>query len=384
MAWAEGHLDAVEEGGRSYQRIVTDGKEHPSLAFTATPPARPIDARHRFLEVLLRVHGLDRLAHIEVRLGSDSMKTSWYAFPVPLFADLDFNYLQDGEWMPVTLSFGEAQPEGKPDRAAIDSIGIMVRDQGKGPVEVDFGGWALVDDPPEGILSFTFDDGWKDDVKAARMMAKHGMRGTAYIIPHTVGTPGYMTIDDVATLAKMGWEIASHHETPITDFPPGDLERELRAIQTYLVKAGYAQGALHFAYPNGRQEPRRVRPTVRRLFETARLAGGGPETIPPGDPRLLRALNVTNETTPEQVGAWARRAREQHEWAILMFHLVPEHATQATAYSEADFAKLLDAVAASGVHVEPVIEVWRGCCAPPALVAVEGGAGAQPPAAPGR
>jgi peptidoglycan/xylan/chitin deacetylase (PgdA/CDA1 family) len=365
MAWREGSVSAQHEGERPYQRITTDGKGNPNLVLSAAPLSPPVDARGRFVKVMLRVHDFDRLGHLEVRLGSAGQKRDWFAFPVELFADHDYNFVQEGEWMPVTLSFGEAQIEGAPDRAQIDSIGIVVRDQGKGAVDVDFGGWSLVEEPKQGVVSFTFDDAWADDLTAARMMAAHKMRGTAYIIPNAVGRPHYMTLDEVRSLARMGWEIAAHHETPLTDFEPAALDAELRKIQRYLVEIGFAPGALHFAYPNGKQEPRRVRPEVRRVFETARLAGSGPETLPPADPSLLRAINVINGTPPEQVGGWARRAREHHEWLILMMHRLPEKPVETTDYAVASFAKLLDEVAKSGVRVAPVLEVWKECCAAP-------------------
>jgi peptidoglycan/xylan/chitin deacetylase (PgdA/CDA1 family) len=365
MAWKEGSLEPQREGERPYLRIATDGKGNPNQIVSATPIAAPVDARGRFVKVMLRVRDFESLAHVEVRLGSGGMKQDWFAFPVELFADHDYNFLQEGEWTPITLSFGEAQAEGKPDRGKIDSFAIVVRDQGKRPTAVDFGGWALVDGPKQGVVSFTFDDGWEDDLKAARMLAAHQMRATAYIIPNAVGRPHYMDLGGIQSLAQMGWEIASHHETPLTDFEPAALDAELRKIQSYLVSIGHAPGALHFAYPNGRQEPRRIRPEVRRVFDTARLAGGGPETIPPADPSLLRAVHVIKGTPPEEVGRWAQRARDQHEWLILMMHRIPEKPVELTDYAEADFAKLLDAVAKSGVHVAPVLEVWNGCCAAP-------------------
>ena len=67
-----------------------------------------------------------------------------------------------------------------------------------------------------------------------------------------------------------------------------------------------------------------VRPLVRKHFATARLAGAGPETIPPADPHLLRAVNVLDTTTAEELGEIARRARDHGEWAILMFHHLRE------------------------------------------------------------
>jgi len=101
-------------------------------------------------------------------------------------------------------------------------------------------------------------------------------------------------------------------------------------------------------------------------FATARLAGSGPETLPPADPHLLRAFNVTDSTTPEQVGAAAQRARDNHEWLILMFHHLVEAPAQSTDYRLSDFAKLLDEVAASGIRVAPVSEVAASFAPPSA------------------
>jgi hypothetical protein len=159
--------------------------------------------------------------------------------------------------------------------------------------------------------------------------------------------------------------VAAHDDAPFTERAPGELAPALRALQRFLVDDGFAAGALHLAYPLGKQEPRRVRPEVRRLFETARLAGGGAETLPPGDPHLLRAVNVESGMTPGEVGAAARRAREHKEWLILMFHHLVERPAQPTDYAMADFARVLDEVARSGIRVEPLTAVWREL-APPA------------------
>jgi hypothetical protein len=122
---------------------------------------------------------------------------------------------------------------------------------------------------------------------------------------------------------------------------------------------------MHLAYPLGKQEPRRVRPAVRHIFQTARIAGGGPETLPPADPHLLRAVNVVDVMKPEEVGAAARRAVEHREWLILMFHHLVETPAQSTDYAMASFARVLDEIARSGIRVQPVTEVWEGL-APPA------------------
>ena len=256
----------------------------------------------------------------------------------------------------------------------------MVSDKGKGPVRLDFGGFAVVDEPADGVVSFTFDDGYKEHLTAMKLLAERGWRGTAYVIPETIGNPAYLSLDDLAEIHRLGSDVAAHDDPPFTELPPNELDPRLRGIQKYLVEHGYALGAQHLAYPLGKQETRRVRPAVGRLFATARLAGSGPETLPPGDPHLLRAFNVLDSTTPAQVGAAAQRARDNHEWLILMFHWLPEKAAKPTDYSMSDFKRALDAVAKTGVRVAPVGEVWTAIAPSPDLELAKRASGNASPA----
>lgn len=357
--WAEGALAPRNEAGRPMLALTTNGKANPTLvALQGLDPV--VDARGRFVQAVIRVRGIEHLAGIEVRFSSDAMQSSWLSLPVLLYGDPEYNFVQEDTWASITLSFGTAVASGKPDRGRIDSVGIMVTDDGKGTVEVDLAGIALVDAPKQGVVSFTFDDGYKEHLAAARLLAEHAWSGTAYVIPQLIGQgPSYLTEADVAELRKIGFDVAAHDDPPLTQVPAAELEPRMHGIQEWLVKHGFPEGAGHLAYPLGKQEPKRVRPTIARLFTTARIAGGGPETIPPADPHLLRAVNVMNTTTPEEVGAWARRAREEGEWLLLMFHWLPEKAEKGTDYSMADFRRAIDAVAKANVRVAPVSEVWR-------------------------
>jgi peptidoglycan/xylan/chitin deacetylase (PgdA/CDA1 family) len=379
--WKEGKVETASEMGKSFVRITTDGKTDPTLAaMSGIAPA--IDASKSFVKVLLRVHGFENLSGIELRVGSDSLKSAWYSYTVPLYGDTFYNLLQDDEWTAITLTLGANNATGAPKRGAIDSLGVAVSDKGKGPVQLDIGGFAMVDEPAEGVVSFTFDDGYKEHLTAMKLLAEHGWRGTAYVIPMTIGGPIYLSLADLAEIQRLGCDVAAHDDPPFTDLPPNELEPRLRGIQSFLVEHGFALGAQHLAYPLGKQETRRVRPTVGRLFATARLAGSGPETVPPADPHLLRAFNVTDSTTPEQVGAAAQRARDNHEWLILMFHWLPEKTAKATDYSMADFKRALDAVAKTGVRVAPVSEVWAQIASPPQLELAKHATAKTSPASP--
>ena len=357
--WKEGALAAGHEDGHAFATLQTDGGGRPLLA--ALRPIEPaLDARAAHVLVSLRVRGIAHLANLQVRLGSDAFATSWYELSIPIYADRYYNYVQEGTWTPITLSLGEAATAGTPDRGRIDSFAVMATDDGKGRVEVDLAGAALVDSPREGAVSLTFDDGYKEHLTAARMLAERGWRGTAYIIPQVLGTqPAYLTRGDVVEIGRLGSDVAAHDDPPFTDIPAAELEPRVRGIQQQLGELGFAETAKHLAYPLGKQEPTRVRPLIAKLFTTARIAGAGPETIPPADAHLLRTVNVVDTTTPEQIGAWARRAKEQREWLILMFHWLPEHTEKPTDFAMGQFRRALDAIAESGARVAPISEVWR-------------------------
>ena len=83
--WKEGRVETATEMGESFVRITTDGKANPTLA--AMDGITPgVDATHRFVKVLLRVYGFENLSGIEIRVGSDSLKSAWYAYTVPLYS----------------------------------------------------------------------------------------------------------------------------------------------------------------------------------------------------------------------------------------------------------------------------------------------------------
>lgn len=361
--WAEGSLEFGGAPQLSWARIKTSGSGEASFVANVSPYQPALDFEDKFVKVWLRVSDVARLGGLELRLSSDRFAGSYFAFSLDQYADVHFNYLGDDDWTPVTWSFGSARIEGTPDRRAITDVGWFVFDKGEGqPVQMDWAGLAMVDLPGEGVLSFTFDDGYDDHLLAAKLMAAQGYRGTAYIIPEALGREGYLSLEQVHELAdRYGWEIAAHHATPFTELEPAALELEILALRRFLIDNDFAAGADHLAYPLGRQDVDVVRPLARKYFATARIAARGPETVPPGDPHLLRVFNVTPETTPAQVGAAARRAREHGEWLILMLHYLVEEPRKEIDYGIADFEKLVAAVHESGIRVAPVAEVWEAC-----------------------
>ncbi len=161
--------------------------------------------------------------------------------------------------------------------------------------------------------------------------------------------------------AAFRWDIGAHHETPFTDMTREELETTILGIKRYGAAKALGGGVDHLAYPLGRQDIAGVRPLVRKHFETARVAGSGPETLPPADRHLLRAYNVTDKTSPAELGEAIRRAKEHREWLILMLHFLVDEPSIETEYSIDNFKALLQVLADSGIRVLPLTEVWRAC-----------------------
>jgi peptidoglycan/xylan/chitin deacetylase (PgdA/CDA1 family) len=361
--WPGGTFELGSDAGFTFARVVTDGQGGSTFITNVRPYTPVIDATGKFVKVRIKIDDISKLAGLEFRLSSDRFSKSFFAFGFPVYDDLDFNVLRDGVWTTLTFSFGRARIEGKPDRSRIDSIGWYVADKGNGaPISAWWAGLSLVDEPKEGVVSITFDDGYDENLLAAQIMAKHGMTGTAYIIPNAVGRQNYLTLHELVDMQlRYGWEIAAHHETSFTEMRPDELENTILGVQQFLIENGFGNGAGHLAYPLGRQNTSLVRPLVRKHFTTARVASMGPETLPPADPYLLRAMNVTNDTRPDEVAAAAKLALENHEWLILMFHYLVEKPSQPLEYGIKDFEKAIAGIAKTGIKVMPVARVWEAC-----------------------
>ncbi len=362
--WAEGSLETGVDRGRPFLRCTTQGDGAPSLVANREPFDPPLDFEGRFPRIWIRVADVSRLAGMEIRLSSDDLAGSWFAFRVPLFADARFGPVQSGSWVPLSFGFGSAEVVGSPDRSAIDAIGWVVHDRGEAGaaqrVIADWGGIAAVDEPAQGFVSLTFDDGHDEHFSvAAPLMAEHGFRGTAYVIPDAVGRTGHMSLDELYALRdRYGWDVAAHHATPFTEMSPEELRRAARDVQHFLRDHGFGEGAAHLAYPLGKHDVAQVLPVVRRHFRTARLASAGPETLPPADPHRLRVMNVLRTTPPEEIRDAALRAVRHREWLILMFHYLVEAPELDTEYAIADFGRMLQLLDAAGVPVRRLSKVW--------------------------
>jgi peptidoglycan/xylan/chitin deacetylase (PgdA/CDA1 family) len=197
-------------------------------------------------------------------------------------------------------------------------------------------------------VTFTFDDGYDDHYLAAEIMSKYELAGTAYLMPRQINQKNYLTENQVRDLKeKYQWDLSSHHKIPILDFTYEELSKEMDFTKKYLENFDAHKEARHFAYPLGKQSRHSTLPLIRRKFDTARIAGGGAETLPPADWHMLRTFNVMPHISPRELMERVKKAEENGEWLILMFHYITEeeNPVDPLAYNKdkfEEFCQLLD------------------------------------------
>ncbi len=344
---------------RSYQAYV-QGADLPS--YIEKTFEEPISLDRKFVRVKFRVNELSKLSGMELRLTSQAQGYSdFFAIPIPLFTDRDFNTVQDNAWIEYTFTMGEVITHGNPDINNIVRLGFYL---GGNEVKIDFRSIEIEEAHFESVVSFTWDDGYDDHFLAAQIMGKYGINGTAYLMPRQIGLKNYLTQEQVHQMEHTyDWGISSHHKIPIVDFTYPALSKEMDYTIEYLTSIFNVsqEEVAHFAYPLGKQSRVETLPLIRQKFRTARLAGGGAETLPPGDWHMLRAFNVMPHISPQELIERVKKAREQGEWLILMFHYLSEEKNPENplSYNIEKFEEFCRLIKEEGSLVLPVHQVYE-------------------------
>jgi len=336
-------------------RIGTEGNGHPMLLASRI---NEVNLKQKIIKLRCRINSIDFLQHLELRLSTNKNFDNYLAMTVPLYTDKRFNLLQDHSWHTLSFGLANAKPMGEIKNNTINYLGIYLQDNQIAPVILDFTDITILDAPYPAVVSYTFDDGHSDHLTAAKLMKPVGHRGTAYIIPDKLGKKDYLTLQQLVELKNLGWGISFHHHISFTDFSATVLKSEINEGFKFFQANHLTNAMHHLAYPLGRQNRSYVLPLVRKYFRTARVASGGLETLPPGDPHLLRAVNVLSSTTPNEIHDLLKAAKANNQWLILMFHHLGENPQNDLQYDIENFREIIKRVDQEKITVLPIHEVW--------------------------
>lgn len=178
--------------------------------------------------------------------------------------------------------------------------------------------------PQDTIVSLTFDDGDADNFASAAALTQHGLQATWYIPSGLVGTPGYMTWDQLEQLRADGHEVGGHSldHINIDGLDAQELRRQVCEDRRVLQDRGFEP--VSFAYPYGGYDDAAKAMVQECGYLSARTIGAGPEAIPPADPFTLRAYTyIVSDTTFSKLQRYVSGTRKEGGgWLILIFHHV--------------------------------------------------------------
>ena len=106
---------------------------------------------------------------------------------------------------------------------------------------------------PAHPVLLTFDDGYANNAEVALpILQRHGFPATLYLSTSLVGTPGYLTWQQVKELSAAGWDIASHTMTHphLPKLSKKEQREEILAARAR-IEQELGKPADTFAYPYG-------------------------------------------------------------------------------------------------------------------------------------
>jgi len=193
----------------------------------------------------------------------------------------------------------------------------------------------------KGLISFTFDDGYKSIYTALNNDELGGFTGTVYMtVNELVGATeceeenygcyeDYMTKTELKTLVQKGFEVGSHtrthKESLVDDGKEKDFKYEINGSRLDLLKDGFDnQKITNLAYPFGKFSPSIIEKLKSAGFLGARTVDPDVLNFKNTNPFELHARQINSDTELEEVKGWINEAVNQKGWLILVIHEIEE------------------------------------------------------------
>lgn len=307
--------------------------------------------------VMLREDAMPANGSIVLYAATDSTFANYYQWTIEGSAD-GSRWFREDEWVLVTLPLSDAAVIGAPTPAGV----TLLRIRASGNAGVTFHANGIGTTPEAAStarLSITMDDGYDDWLTVAREhLTPRGLAATGFLIPDLVGSPGFLSTDQIGELSRNhGWDFEAHGADVYVGMTQEQMRSEWSTTKAWFVAQGLRPPS-HLAYVGG-QNDALVAKTAREFFATARtISARQAETVPPGDPMRLRAVSSIGFSASANVAAINAaidKAITGGTHLILVFHQFVDGApTVGTQCSWTDFDSILDHAIASGIEIDTI------------------------------
>lgn len=240
-----------------------------------------------------------------------------YALVITIFALSLLTYnIFNKRWSSIDISNTISKENSEPvDLSTIKRYDPKVEDNICNPGNNSF---------DKGVVSLTFDDGWKSIYEnAIPILNQAGIKSTQYIpVEIFSDTSGkYFSLADALKIKKAGHEIASHaviHKR-FTEIDETQITIELNNSKNLLLQLGL--GPIDtFAYPYGEYSDFSIK-TSKKYYKAVRTTDPGMNDLKT-DRFLLYTYQLQNWMTFPYLKRWVDRAIGDKNWLIFTFHQV--------------------------------------------------------------
>ncbi|HZP87857.1 MAG TPA: polysaccharide deacetylase family protein [Burkholderiales bacterium] len=157
-------------------------------------------------------------------------------------------------------------------------------------------------------LVFTFDDGARSDLDSARLLAQHGFDALFFVSTSLLGTPGYLTPQEILELSRAGMGIGSHAHRHEVMTPRTESESRVEFARSKGILEDIVQSPVfHFSFPGGAYNRRLLnigRSCGYRYFFTSDWGVNGERQRAAG---VFRRTSVLNTFDARDIEALVRR-----------------------------------------------------------------------------
>jgi peptidoglycan/xylan/chitin deacetylase (PgdA/CDA1 family) len=338
----------IVNGDRSF-RIGSEGTA--TTAVATSPELEKVNLTHSHVTVQGLVSFSNRLQTVKLRLSSGDIATNYAEATV---WQEDFDPVILGSTFELqSLARGDFAVTGQVDWSKINRAQLLVTDNGTGETAFYVAGIYAVPDQQKATVSFAFDDGDASTfTRALKKLSTYRYPASAYVIADTVGTAGFLSLEQLHQLRDLHhWEIGGHalhidsHNLPngLDDLNEPQLKNEMDGLRDFLYENGFSRAS--FAYPKGAAAPR-VRHYVERDYCAGRVTAQGPETLPPRDEYILRGWSINGLISGEEdVEEAIDKAVADGTWLMLSFHdIVGGTPAATTDFNDDEFEAVVDYV----------------------------------------
>lgn len=316
------------------------------------------DLLNNDLVLKIKINSLPTGARLHLKLANTSDSSTSAVYEI----DRGSDYYAPNDWIEYVIpytAYRSIYGEGKVDFRKIDDVYLYASEG-----TVDFNLQYIGIRPKtlrNGIVTFTFDDGYKSQYTGIKTLAEKGITGTLFHIMEatTESSNGYLTVSELQDLVNhYGADIEVHGNPGYDQWDETELVEHWAKSQKWLKENGLGEGK-YMAYPSG-MYPDNVVQLAKAYFDSCRtIKSFVPlESYPPADRYRIHAVSAISDNNIDSVKTYIDKAVEGGAWLTLVFHKIGEGTGDSMDCSVDGLKAIADYAIESGVYIMNYAEVF--------------------------